>query len=110
AQAAMIMGRPDWLELARHAAELIWRVHRVGDELRRSSRDGQVGTAAAVLEDHAALCQAATRLAAATADAEVAARAEWRAPRTAGSTTPPSTPNGSTCGPRTRPTTPPRPG
>src|SRR5690606_8972028 len=81
AQAAMIMGRPDWLELARHAAELIWRVHRVGDELRRSSRDGQVGTAAAVLEDHAALCQAATRLAAATADAEWAARAEWLADR-----------------------------
>ncbi|WP_152360286.1 thioredoxin domain-containing protein [Microlunatus speluncae] len=80
-QAAMIMDRPDWLELAAHSAELIWRVHRVDDGLRRGSRDGRAGDAAAVLEDYAALCQAATRLAAATADAEWLTRAEWLANR-----------------------------
>ncbi len=80
-QAAMIMERPDWLEIAGVTADLIWRVHRVGDGLRRSSRDGRAGDAEAVLEDYAALCQAATRLAAATADAEWLARAEWLADR-----------------------------
>lgn len=80
-QAAMIMDRPDWLKVAGVAADLIWRVHRVGDGLRRGSRDGRAGDALAVLEDYAALCQAATRLAAATADAEWLARAEWLADR-----------------------------
>lgn len=80
-QAAMIMDRPDWLEVAQHAADLVWRLHRVDDGLRRSSREGRVGAAAAVLEDYAALCQAATRLAAAGADREWLTRAEWLADR-----------------------------
>ena len=75
-EAAGVFGRPDWLALAREAAELIWRVHWVDGRLRRTSRDGEVGSAAGVLEDYAAMTMAAVRLGCAEADATWLTRAE----------------------------------
>ncbi|HKF89535.1 MAG TPA: thioredoxin domain-containing protein [Propionibacteriaceae bacterium] len=66
--AAMIFDQPPWLESARTAGELLWRVHWVDSRLRRTSRGGQVGSALGILEDYAALIQAYVRLAAATAE------------------------------------------
>ena len=64
----MIFDQPPWLESARTAGELLWRVHWVDSRLRRTSRGGQVGSAPGILEDYAALIQAYVRLAAATAE------------------------------------------
>jgi len=66
--AAMVFDEPAWLESARTAGELLWRVHWVDGRLRRTSRDGQVGSAPGILEDYAAVAQACVRLAAATAE------------------------------------------
>ncbi|HWI01104.1 MAG TPA: thioredoxin domain-containing protein [Propionibacteriaceae bacterium] len=66
--AAMIFDQPPWLESARKAGELLWRVHWLDSRLRRTSRGGQVGSAPGILEDYAALIQAYVRLAAATAE------------------------------------------
>ena len=66
--AALVFDRPDWLEQARSAAELLWRLHWHEGRLRRTSRGGEVGTAPGILEDYAALAAAATRLAGALAD------------------------------------------
>ena len=67
-QAAGVFARPDWLALARDAAELIWQRHWVDGRLRRTSRDGVVGEAPGVLEDYAAMIMAGVSLAAADAD------------------------------------------
>ncbi len=67
-QAAGVFDRSDWLAAARRAAELIWRLHWVDGRLRRTSRDGVVGYAPAVLEDYAAMIMAFVALAAADAD------------------------------------------
>jgi uncharacterized protein len=67
---------PDWVTAGREAAELLWRVHWVDGRLRRTSRDGVVGSAAGTLEDYAAVALAYARLAAATADPEWVTRAE----------------------------------
>ena len=66
--AAMVFNEPTWLECARTAGELLWRVHWVDARLRRTSLAGQVGSAPGILEDYAALTQACVRLAAATAE------------------------------------------
>ncbi len=56
AEAAMVFDAPDWLSAAVDAAVLITEVHVQADgSLRRVSRDGEVGAAAAVLEDYAEL-------------------------------------------------------
>ncbi len=75
-QAGTVFDRPDWLAMAAEAAALLWRVHWVGDRLRRTSRDGVVGAASGTLEDYAALALGFTRLAAATADPVLVRRAE----------------------------------
>jgi uncharacterized protein YyaL (SSP411 family) len=75
-QAAMIFDRPDWLTRATEAAEFLWAVHWRDGRLRRTSRDGVVGQAVAILEDYAALALAAARLAAIHAAPEWLARAE----------------------------------
>jgi uncharacterized protein YyaL (SSP411 family) len=67
-EAAMVFDRPPWLEQARSAADLIWRLHWHDGRLRRTSRSGEVGSAPGILEDYAAMASAATRLAAALAD------------------------------------------
>lgn len=68
-QAAGVFERPDWLALARAAAELIKDRHWIDGRLRRTSRDGVVGDAPGVLEDYAAMIMAAVRLAGADGDA-----------------------------------------
>jgi uncharacterized protein YyaL (SSP411 family) len=75
-QAGGVFDRPDWITLARRAADLIWRLHWVDGRLRRTSRDGVVGDAPGVLEDYAALILAAVRLAGADADGVWVERAE----------------------------------
>jgi uncharacterized protein len=53
AEAGVALDRPQWIEWARDAAELLLRVHVVDGRLRRSSRDGVAGESAGVLEDYA---------------------------------------------------------
>jgi uncharacterized protein len=55
AEAGAALDRPDWVGAAERAADLLLDLHVVDGRLRRSSRDGAVGTAAGVLEDHALL-------------------------------------------------------
>ena len=69
-EAALVLDRPDWLDAAREAGELLWEVHGQRDtgRLRRTSRDGRAGAAVGILEDHGALAAAYVRLACATGD------------------------------------------
>jgi uncharacterized protein YyaL (SSP411 family) len=53
AEAGLLFERPDLINAARDAAELIAAVHLSGDKLARTSRDGAVGSSAGVLEDYA---------------------------------------------------------
>jgi uncharacterized protein len=62
-QAAMIFSRQDWLAVATDAAEYLWQRHFRDGRLRRTSRDGIVGSAAGILEDYAAFALASVRLA-----------------------------------------------
>jgi uncharacterized protein YyaL (SSP411 family) len=55
AEAGAALDRPDWVRAAGEAADLLLDLHVVDGRLRRSSRGGKVGSAAAVLEDHALL-------------------------------------------------------
>ena len=79
--AGMTFNQPEWVEMARGAAEAIWSVHRVEvdgvPELRRSSRDGVAGTSPAVTEDYGALALGFARLAGALGDANWLERAQW---------------------------------
>ena len=58
AEAGAALERPDWVDAAGRAADLLLELHVVDGRLRRSSRDGVVGAAAGVLEDHAFLADA----------------------------------------------------
>ncbi len=55
AEGGAALERPGWVDAAASAADLLLTRHVVDGRLRRSSRDGHVGAAAGVLEDHAAL-------------------------------------------------------
>jgi uncharacterized protein len=68
-EASAALGRGEWLAAARRAAALLLRVHVVDGRLRRTSRDGEVGDAPAVLEDHGALAEALLALHQATGEA-----------------------------------------
>jgi uncharacterized protein YyaL (SSP411 family) len=57
AEAGGVFRRPEWIAAAVAAAELMLGTHLVDGRLRRSSRDGVVGTAAGVLADHAWLVE-----------------------------------------------------
>jgi uncharacterized protein YyaL (SSP411 family) len=70
AEAGVALDRPQWIEWAREAAELLLRVHVVDGRLRRSSRDGVVGESAGVLEDYACVADGFLALHQATADAK----------------------------------------
>ena len=61
--AGMIFSRQDWLAVATDAAEHLWNLHFRDGRLRRTSRDGVVGSAAGILEDYAAFALASVRLA-----------------------------------------------
>ena len=53
AECGALLDRPDWIDAARAAADLLIRVHVVDGRLRRTSRDGTVGPNAGVLDDYA---------------------------------------------------------
>jgi uncharacterized protein YyaL (SSP411 family) len=57
AEAGGVLDRPEWTAAAAAAAELMLDTHLVDGRLRRSSRGGVVGTAAAVLADYAWLIE-----------------------------------------------------
>ncbi|MDN5725100.1 MAG: N-acylglucosamine 2-epimerase, partial [Propionibacteriales bacterium] len=76
AEAGMVLGRPEWVEHARLAAEHVWSAHWVDERLRRTSRDGRPSAAPAVAEDHAALAHGLGVLAQATGDPVWLGRAE----------------------------------
>ncbi|SNQ46643.1 conserved hypothetical protein [Frankia canadensis] len=52
AEAGALLDEPDWIRAATGAATLLRDVHLVDGRLRRTSRDGRVGTNAGVLEDY----------------------------------------------------------
>ena len=58
AEAGAALGRDDWVAAAEETAELLLGRHVVDGRVRRSSRDGVVGAAAGVLDDHALLAEA----------------------------------------------------
>jgi uncharacterized protein YyaL (SSP411 family) len=55
AEAGALLQEPSWVTAATEAAELLRSLHLVDGRLRRVSRDGTVGAAAAVLEDYGAV-------------------------------------------------------
>jgi uncharacterized protein YyaL (SSP411 family) len=55
AEAGAALDRPEWVDAAGRAADLLLDLHIVDGRLRRSSRGGRVGSAAGVLEDHGCL-------------------------------------------------------
>ncbi|WP_216209549.1 thioredoxin domain-containing protein [Amycolatopsis aidingensis] len=57
AEAGVALRRPQWIDAAAEAAELLLDKHMVAGRLRRSSREGVVGAAAGVLEDHSCLAE-----------------------------------------------------
>ncbi|MFE3448457.1 thioredoxin domain-containing protein [Nonomuraea sp. NPDC059194] len=57
AETGAVFERPDLVEAARAAAELLEEVHLDGDRLARTSRDGHAGRNAGVLEDYADLAE-----------------------------------------------------
>ncbi|GAA2129124.1 thioredoxin domain-containing protein [Nocardioides bigeumensis] len=68
-EVAVRQDRPDLLESAVRAGELLARVHLDGGRLLRVSRDGVAGPHAGVLEDHGCVASGFLSLAQATADA-----------------------------------------
>ncbi|MGN6333508.1 MAG: thioredoxin domain-containing protein [Motilibacteraceae bacterium] len=69
AETGALLERPDLVDAARAAAELLLRVHVVDGRLRRVSRDGAVGTPAGVLEDYADVAEGLLALHAVTGEA-----------------------------------------
>ncbi|WP_326957858.1 thioredoxin domain-containing protein [Amycolatopsis sp. NBC_01286] len=70
AEAGAALDRPQWIQWAVDAAELLLRVHVVDGRLRRSSRDGVVGESAGVLEDYACVADGFLALHQATGEAK----------------------------------------
>ncbi|HET8766145.1 MAG TPA: thioredoxin domain-containing protein, partial [Pedococcus sp.] len=69
ADASLALGDPSLLELARRCAEFVVGTHLVDGRLRRSSRDGRVGAAAGVADDHGNLAEGLLALHQATGEA-----------------------------------------
>ena len=74
--AAMVFDEPDWLELARRAADAVWQTQWVDGRLRRVALGGTAGPDAGCADDHGALALAFGRLAGVLGDAEWLRRAE----------------------------------
>ena len=68
ATAGWAFEEPDWVDVAARCARFLLRVHVVHGRLRRSSRDGVVGPALAVAEDHGNLVDGLLALHRATGD------------------------------------------
>lgn len=67
-EAGVALNEPRWIEAADRAANAILGIHVVDGRLRRSSRHGQVGEAAGVLEDYACFADGLLALHQATGD------------------------------------------
>lgn len=57
AQAGAYFEQPEWVSAAARAADLLLGLHMVDGRLRRTSRDGQVGASAGVLEDYSCVAE-----------------------------------------------------
>jgi hypothetical protein len=68
AEAGVLFHSPDYLDAARDCARLLLDVHLVDGRLRRTSRDGAVGSAYAVAEDYGDLAEGLLVLHQATGD------------------------------------------
>jgi uncharacterized protein YyaL (SSP411 family) len=68
AEAGTALGHDAWVTAAGEAVDLLLALHVVDGRVRRSSRDGVVGAAAGVLEDHAFLAEALLALHQATGE------------------------------------------
>ncbi|WP_341359593.1 thioredoxin domain-containing protein [Georgenia sp. M64] len=77
AEAGALLGEPGWVAAARTCAELVMDRHVVDGRLRRASRDGRVGTAAAVAADHGDLAEGLLALHQATGEARWLEDAGW---------------------------------
>jgi uncharacterized protein YyaL (SSP411 family) len=73
--AAEVFGEPHWLELARGAAECLWRDHWDG-RLHRSSLAGEAAAVTGFADDYGAVALGFARLAGATGESEWLRRAE----------------------------------
>jgi len=73
--AGRLLGREEYVDAARAAGDLLVRTHFVDGRLHRVSRDGRVGTPAAVLEDLGAVAGGFLALCGAAGDEEWLARA-----------------------------------
>ncbi|HEY8317658.1 MAG TPA: DUF255 domain-containing protein, partial [Amnibacterium sp.] len=72
ADAAALLGEPEWLRLATDAAEAVLALHRTADGLLRASLDGRPSAAVATLEDWGGLADGLLALAVATGRADLA--------------------------------------
>ncbi|MPV36991.1 thioredoxin domain-containing protein [Georgenia subflava] len=70
AEAGALLGEPAWVDAARRCADFVLGSHLVDGRLRRTSRDGTVGRAAAVADDHGNLAEGLLALHQATGDPE----------------------------------------
>ncbi|OXM42684.1 N-acylglucosamine 2-epimerase, partial [Amycolatopsis alba DSM 44262] len=68
AKAGSRLERPQWIEAAARAAAFLMDTHFVDGRLRRTSRDGVVGTTAGVLEDYSCLAEGLLELHQATGE------------------------------------------
>jgi uncharacterized protein YyaL (SSP411 family) len=75
AETGALLDRPDLVEAAVAAADLLVRVHLDGDRLRRVSRDGVAGSPVGVLEDYGDVAEGFLSLYAVTGDAAWVSRA-----------------------------------
>jgi uncharacterized protein len=69
AECGLLLGEPGLTAAARDAATLLTRVHLRGQRLARSSRDGEVGPSAGVLEDYACVAEGLLTLSGVTGEA-----------------------------------------
>jgi uncharacterized protein YyaL (SSP411 family) len=69
AESGLLLGRPDFIAVARDAAALLAAVHLADGRLIRTSRDGTAGSTAGVLEDYACVAEAFLTLSGVTGEA-----------------------------------------
>ena len=69
AECGLLLGRSDFIDAARDAAALLAEVHLTGGRLVRTSRGGQAGDSAGVLEDYACVAEGFLTLSGVTGEA-----------------------------------------
>ena len=69
AECGLLLGRSDFIDAARDAAALLADVHLTGGRLVRTSRGGQAGDSAGVLEDYACVAEGFLTLSGVTGEA-----------------------------------------